>query len=67
MMDGDVVKGLVGVVCKLRVDGIVVKGRTPEEMLEKFLLMLIHLFKTGLFAAAHKCSFSTRSVTWCRK
>lgn len=54
-------KGLIGVICnKASADGIVVKGRTPEELLEKFPLVPIRLLDKGLFATASKCNVYTR-------
>lgn len=65
VIDQEVLRGLMRVICSVSVDGIVVKGRTPEELLQSFLTVLKRLFDSGLFAVAHQCNVYTRSVTWC--
>lgn len=46
------------------VAAIVVRRRTPEELLQNLLTVLRAYWTGGLFAAAHKCNFFSRSVTW---
>lgn len=53
--------------CKVWVDGIVVKGRTPQETLENISQVLGRLMENRLFAAAQRCVFSTRFIKWCGK
>lgn len=40
-MEKDELKVLVGVICKVRVNGRGVKGHTPEELLGNFVLVLV--------------------------
>lgn len=42
---------------------MVVEGRTLEELLEIVHLVLMHVLKKGIFAAAHECNVFTTSVT----
>ena len=58
---------LHGLNCLIWVDDIVYWGDTEEEMLNTLDLILERLESVGLFAAAHKCVFYTKSVKWCGK
>lgn len=44
-------------------DAIVIKHRTPQELLESFAMVYRRLIKGGLFPADRECNFSTRPVT----
>lgn len=45
----------------------VVKGCTPEKLLDNFLVLLVRLLEKGGFVVADKGNLFTTSVTWCRK
>lgn len=59
MADTELLAGLVGVICKVRLEGIVVKRRTLREMLHMFVIVTQRLQERWLYAAAHKC-YSSR-------
>lgn len=44
---------------------IVVQERTPEELLDNLLLVLIYLLEKGPFAAARRCNVFARSAPSC--
>lgn len=58
---------LVGVTRKVTAENTFGKGRTPEELLEMFLMVLMRLYEKGRFAAANKSNVFTKSVTGAEK
>ena len=40
---------------------------TEDELLDTLDEILARLENVGLFAAAHKCTFSSREIVWCCK
>ena len=46
---------------------MIIRGRTPRELLLNVVKMLQRLIKKGLYAAAHKCGFFSMPITWCGK
>lgn len=51
-MEKDLLKGLLDNILKAWAGDIVIKGRTPQELLDKFMIVLRRLIKRRLFAAA---------------
>ena len=49
---------LDGLKCKIWVDDVFFYGDTEDELLETLDAILARLESVGLFAAAHKCTFS---------
>lgn len=66
-MDQEVLTNLVGVIWKVSLDGIVIRGRTSEDLPQNLLTALQRLVDRGLFAAAHECNLFTWSATSCGK
>lgn len=55
--------GLLGIACKVRVDDIDSKRRTPRGLLKNFATVAKRLQERWLYVAAHKCRFSAEAVT----
>ena len=58
---------LVGIKCKIWVDDVFFYADTEDELLDTIDEILARLESVGLFAAAHKCTFFSREIVWCRK
>ena len=58
---------MIGEECLVWVDDIPIRGRTPRELLLNVMKVLQRLIKKSLYAAAHKCTFFSTSITWCGK
>ena len=58
---------LVGITCKIWVDDVCFYADTEDEPLDAIDEILARLETVGLFAAAHKCTFLSREIVWCRK
>ena len=66
-MEHEVLDGMIGEEYFIWVDDIVIRGRTPRELLLNVVKMLQRLTKKGLYTAAHKCTVFSTSITWCGK
>ena len=66
-MEHEVLDGIIGEECLVWVDDIVIRGRTPRELLLNVMKVLHRLIKKGLYAAAHKCTLFSIPITWCGK
>ena len=56
-MEHEVLDGMTGEEYIVRRDDMVIRGRTPHELLLNVVKVLQQLIKEGLHAAAHKCTF----------
>ena len=66
-MEHEVLDGMIGEECLVWVDDIVIRGRTPDELLLNVVKVLQQLIKKGLYEAAHECTFFSTFITWCEK
>ena len=58
---------LVGRVCLVYVDDVIIWGWNVWELVDHFLWVVKKLMEVGLFVAAHKATLYTREVKWCGK
>lgn len=62
-----VLDGLIGERCLAYVDDVVVWASDPAELLDRLELILGRFMEVGLFTAARKVVFLSRTVRWCGK
>ena len=56
---------LVGIKCKIWVDGVFFYADTEDELLDTLDEILARLESVGLSVAAHKYTFFSREIVWC--